>query len=158
MEDIVCPTCGDGFDSFRGYSAHNAHHDTPNALISLIGEGELEKLYRTMTEGAIADKLGVNQATVHNALDDLGVDTSNPQHSEYPSLIISQGYERVTHKGWQVLHHRLAAVAWFGFDDVTGNVVHHKNGLSWDTREENIELMKQSDHIKEHGLPGNKVT
>lgn len=53
--------------------------------------------------------------------------------------------------------HRLAAVAWFGYDEVVGNVVHHKDqegrgrgGIPWDNREECLEVMSREDHGKHH--------
>lgn len=46
--------------------------------------------------------------------------------------------------------HRLLAVAEFGFDAVSDNIVHHKNGLKWDNRRENIELMEHNEHASHH--------
>lgn len=58
------------------------------------------------------------------------------------------------HDCGQVLHHRLAAVAWFGFDAVVGNHVHHKNGISWDTREDNVEVLSPREHQLRHFTSG----
>jgi len=153
MNEVNCPECGDTFDTFRAYAAHYAHHNDKNALVGFVGEQRLREMYRTMSEHEMADDIGVNQVTVHKALNEIEVDTTNPRHSEFPSLNMSQGYERITHKDSQVLHHRLLAVAWFGIDAVEDAVVHHKNTISWDNREANLEAMDQSAHIKEHGLP-----
>lgn len=66
------------------------------------------------------------------------------------------GYER-----WETRHrnekfvlrvHRLLAVAEYGFDAVAGNVVHHKNGLKWDNRPENIEVMPEEEHMRHHAI------
>lgn len=46
--------------------------------------------------------------------------------------------------------HRLAAVAWSGFDEVAGNDVHHKNEVPWDNREENLTLLPPDDHRSHH--------
>lgn len=47
--------------------------------------------------------------------------------------------------------HRLHAIAEFGLDAVSGKVVHHKNGIPWDNRVENYELVEsQAEHAKEH--------
>jgi len=46
--------------------------------------------------------------------------------------------------------HRLLAIAEHGFDTVDGNIVHHKNGVRWDNRPENIEVMTPSEHAKHH--------
>ena len=53
----------------------------------------------------------------------------------------------------QVLHHRLLAVAEYGFDAVVNKQVHHKNGIPWDNRPENIEPISQRDHIGKHWHP-----
>ncbi|MFC7323299.1 HNH endonuclease [Halorubrum rutilum] len=55
-----------------------------------------------------------------------------------------------TTKDW-VLVHRLLAVAEFGFDSVQSDIdVHHKNGVRWDNRPENIGLMSHSKHASYH--------
>lgn len=45
---------------------------------------------------------------------------------------------------------RLLAISEYGFDEVCGKVVHHKNGIPWDDRPSNIELMTQSEHMSHH--------
>jgi DNA-binding XRE family transcriptional regulator len=46
--------------------------------------------------------------------------------------------------------HRLAAVAWFGWDAVVGNDVHHDNNVPWDNREENLTPMGDREHMQHH--------
>jgi len=46
--------------------------------------------------------------------------------------------------------HRLAAVAWFGFDAVKNKHVHHKNGIPWDNRECNLEPISPEEHNTIH--------
>ena len=46
--------------------------------------------------------------------------------------------------------HRLAAIAWFGWDAVVGNDVHHDNKIPWDNREENLTPMTDSEHMQHH--------
>ena len=53
----------------------------------------------------------------------------------------------------KVAIHRLAAVAWFGWGAVSGNVVHHENGVPWDNRESNLTPMTLSEHSKLHADP-----
>ena len=53
----------------------------------------------------------------------------------------------------QVLHHRLLAVAEYGFEAVVDKQVHHKNGIPWDNRPDNIEPISQRDHIRKHWHP-----
>lgn len=50
----------------------------------------------------------------------------------------------------QVAMHRLLAVAEYGFDAVKDMDVHHKNGVPWDNRPENIELLSRSEHQSLH--------
>jgi len=61
-------------------------------------------------------------------------------------------YEVVKSKTDYVKVHRLVAVAEYGFDSVVGKVVHHKNGIAWDNRPENLELMTNEEHSRRHGL------
>jgi len=52
----------------------------------------------------------------------------------------------------EVLHHRLLAVAEWGFDALRGMHVHHKNNVRWDNRIENLELLTPSEHKKKHPI------
>lgn len=49
-----------------------------------------------------------------------------------------------------VMVHRLQAVAEWGFDRVADKVVHHKNGVPWDNRIENLQLMDRGEHSRLH--------
>lgn len=47
--------------------------------------------------------------------------------------------------------HRLLAIALWGLDEVAGKVIHHENGIPWDNRPENLELVEsQATHAKMH--------
>lgn len=46
--------------------------------------------------------------------------------------------------------HRLLAIAKYGPDIVKDKHVHHKNGIRWDNRPENIGLLDPSEHSKLH--------
>jgi len=50
----------------------------------------------------------------------------------------------------RVAVHRLAAVAWFGYDAVADNVVHHKANIPWLNAEWNLEPLPAGDHAKIH--------
>lgn len=64
------------------------------------------------------------------------------------------GYELVENRHNDELStvslHRLLAVHKYGFDAMRGKVVHHKNDIPWDNREENIELMTAAEHAVHH--------
>lgn len=46
--------------------------------------------------------------------------------------------------------HRLLAIAEYGSDAVAGKHVHHKNGIPWDNRPENIEVLEEREHLQQH--------
>lgn len=48
------------------------------------------------------------------------------------------------------LVHRLAAVAWFGWDAVVNNDIHHKNGHTLDNRECNLDPVDHAEHTRIH--------
>jgi hypothetical protein len=64
------------------------------------------------------------------------------------------GYEQLTvnidGKAHSVLHHRLLAVAKYGYDAVIGKDVHHTNSMKLDNRLENIEVLDHADHTALH--------
>lgn len=49
-----------------------------------------------------------------------------------------------------ILVYRLLAVSEWGLDEVSKYDVHHKNGIEWDNRIENLELVTNSEHRKRH--------
>jgi len=46
--------------------------------------------------------------------------------------------------------HRLVAVAEYGFDATIGMDVHHINGVKWDNRPENLDLVDRGEHRSAH--------
>jgi len=63
----------------------------------------------------------------------------------------SEGYLMWTTADSHCLVSRLVAVSEFGFESVVGNEVHHKNGVVWDNRPENLEVKSSREHRQEHG-------
>jgi len=65
----------------------------------------------------------------------------------------SFGYEewrtKQNRKDKRVRVHRLLAVAEYGFEAVCGRSVRHLNGIKWDNRPQNIELMSVEEHSKD---------
>jgi len=111
----------------------------------------------------LADEWGCDSKTVRNWIHKYNIDTRSPGHyQEKPKVnckTSQQGYERwmvskQPDRGKSLLVHRLAAVAWFGLDAVVGNHVHHKNGIKWDNRESNLEMLAPDEHIRHHQKAG----
>ena len=50
----------------------------------------------------------------------------------------------------RVYVHRLLAVSEYGSDSVCDMDVHHQNGIPWDNRPENIELISKEEHGRHH--------
>lgn len=67
-----------------------------------------------------------------------------------PVQTTSHGYVAWWEKSHTVYVHRLLAVAEHGFDAVTSDHdIHHKNGIKWDNRPDNIEVRTHADHSTE---------
>lgn len=67
----------------------------------------------------------------------------------------AQGYERwdvYADGSWtSVLVHRLLAVAEYGCEALHRDMdIHHKNGIQWDNRPDNIAVMDHADHARMH--------
>jgi len=84
-------------------------------------------------------------------------DTRDPDRVDYGTPYFGMsvdGYEiwanRHLDQSNRLFVHRLLAVVKYGFDAVCGKIVHHKNGISFDNRYENIEIMSQEEHVREH--------
>jgi len=107
-----------------------------------------------MSQEEIGELCGVTQATIHNWMEKFDIEIRDGvQRFPHASFGMSRGYERA--KGdWRIdgsVHiHRLAAVAWFGWDELKGKVVHHKNKIPFDNREENLEPVTPEKHNTIH--------
>ncbi len=71
------------------------------------------------------------------------------------------GYERVGSSDGDggtdfVTVHRLVAVAKYGIEEVKDMVVHHRNGVKWDNRPENLEIMTAENHSRHHAIKNNR--
>lgn len=125
---------------------------------------KLETLYveRGMSTTEVGDKLGTSSGVISKWLDRHGIDTRSiseamtRHHGQrpLPFQTTHQGYEAwkgmVDGENVWVGVHRLAAVAWFGFDAVADGLVHHENDIPWDNRGENLQPMTRSEHNKVH--------
>lgn len=172
-EPPTCPTCGDTFDQRRGLKIHHTKaHGNPLPGHSAFCENcnpappedELKRLYyqEGLSQTAIADRFGVGQVHISQLMRayeiapgkrvDLAADARRVNRATYRTDLC--GYEV-----WKVREgdemrtlgvHRLAAVAWFGFDAVAGCDVHHVNEIPWDNREENFRVLSPEAHRSVH--------
>ena len=128
----------------------------------------LEEMYhgRRMSSREIAEEFGVESSTIRRSMKRLGVNLRDRHEAhkmgmwEGPATftVDSDGYEKwrtgIDGETYHVYAHRLLAVAEHGVDDVAGRDVHHKNGIKWDNRPDNIEPISRSAHTKLHHRDG----
>jgi len=101
----------------------------------------------------VASELGCGKETVRRWMERFGIERTGLKNSvavtERPD-----GYEQLTvnidGNAHSVLHHRLLAVAKYGYDAVVGKDVHHTNSMKLDNRLENIEVLDHADHTALH--------
>lgn len=132
----------------------------------------LETLYVEygLTTREIADRLNCSNGTVSRWLDRFDIETranwtAGVEAARRANRVervklrqLPAGYEYWHSKEWEdgdrvtkaAYVHRLLAVAEHGFDAVADTQVHHKNGIPWDNRAENIELLSAEEHGRLH--------
>jgi transposase len=125
-----------------------------------IKEEELEEAVSNHdTVKAIAEQFDCHRSTIDRKLEKFKIDSPD-FYNKKATLADINGYQvmqcGVVGKG--VLVHRLLAVSEYGYEEVCDNVVHHKNGVKWDNRPSNIEVMSRSDHTKHHAEIENEKT
>lgn len=105
-------------------------------------------LEKQIPASEIADAFGCSAGTIRNWLDEFGIS----RLTSFPSVCTDKrGYIIAWDgRGTKFNLHRLVAVAKYGFDEVAGNEVHHKNGIPWDNRPENLEPIPAEEHARMH--------
>lgn len=120
----------------------------------------LEELYveRGLSCAEIAEELNTIKQNVLRWLHKHDLPVRN-DHAKIPHYFTRKnGYEVVRDgtedKTVEVRIHRLVAIAegWLEPTEATGreNHVHHKNGVPWDNRPENLEVLTESEHMSLH--------
>lgn len=61
-----------------------------------------------------------------------------------------KGYEVADSSETGIYIHRLQAVAYWGFEAVKDNHVHHIDGIEWHNTEDNLMLIDPSQHMRHH--------
>ena len=120
-------------------------------------------LERKMSMYDIADRFGCSQNTISKYCRDFDIETrggdGRPRKKKV-SYFTATEWENA-YEVWnesiyreQVKVHRLIAVAEHGVDAVADKHVHHKNGIPWDNRPDNLEVLSLSDHMSLHHEQG----
>lgn len=159
-----CDDCGREFPKEYSLKTHKQHCDDE----PYKDRETLYEMYHEngMTQAEIAEEFGCCDLTISNWMDKLDVDTKDcdwkvsKQGPQNPAFVNHACYstDERGYSYWQskaddnktVSVHRLAAVAWFGIDEVKDKVVHHENGVKWDTREDNLSVMTDPEHKSHH--------
>lgn len=115
--------------------------------------------YQNKSIGKIANKYDVSKSTIHYWMDKHNIERRKHPRDQMISLHTNMSGSNVGYEIWQarvdgevkrVSHHRLLMVAEHGYDALTDKVVHHINGIRWDNRVENLELMTAEEHNELH--------
>lgn len=160
-DETDCPVCDRTFKSRQAMTAHK--HQVHNRLEPWQDETTMRYLYqkKKLSSNEIAEILPCNRGHVKRSLRELGIERRSQseaaklgQLKRPPVYRTHQGHEEVCtevngdHKVIGI--HRLVAVAEWGIDAVKGKETHHKNGIGWDNRPENLELLTKAEHARRH--------
>ena len=99
-----------------------------------------------------ADALDTSYGNIQTGMEECGIDPRKRPRDLAPPLNMQDGYE-VFFQDYSVIpHHRLHyyAVKDVSLQDMKNKIVHHKNGIRWDNREENYEMLTKEEHGARH--------
>jgi len=152
----VCDVCGNDFKNARALAGHKANC-SPEDEYPWRSEETLRDLYldKGLSTREIGEELGTSGRTITEWLHRHNIKTRSVGKSGKDKTILVQNNYEVIHEdstngGDIAKHHRLIAVAKYGFDALEDKVVHHKNGVEWDNRPGNIELLTEEEHGRLH--------
>ena len=96
-----------------------------------------------------ADHFDASFATIHRWLKKLDIPTREKAYAPMRTTR-DKGYETWYNSGERMYVHRLLGVAEYGVEAVKDKRIHHKNGIPWDNRPENIEPLSRKEHQGKH--------
>jgi len=161
---VECPLCSRKFKSNKAFgphfrSAHPGKHAATQRVEDAYGGNARDALIQwywkeRMTTREISEKYNVPRDGLQEVFERFDVKTRRTgNHASYRTNY--NGYESWLSNdpdGVERLMkvHRLLAIAEFGIESVKDKHVHHKNGIPWDNRPDNIETITNSKHLAEH--------
>jgi len=122
----------------------------------------LKKLYynERLSCAEIADELGCDESRIEYWMDKHELERRSLSESKKtltPTFYTNKdGYEIICNSNKikencdEIRLHRLIALVDNNMEYVSENVVHHKNGIKWDNRPENLEVLPNNDHVMMH--------
>jgi len=156
----ICGKCGQKFNSSKGLAIHESKTEHEK----YHNKDYLYNMYveKRLSAPQIANKHGVDKSYILELLERHDIQRRSlseafQQQSLWqpaPLFMGGRGYEfwqDQTNSGADKLYvHRLLAVSEYGIDAVMEKEIHHKNGVKWDNRPGNIELVSKSEHASIH--------
>jgi len=133
-------------------------------------EEKLRELYcdKKLSQAEMGERWGCEQSTVGEWMDRHGIETRDlsesrrirAQKKPLPLRQDKNGYmvwrdeykKKEGEPKERVPVHRLLYVAEHGFEAVRDMDVHHRNGVKWDNRPENLEALTRSEHVRRHNI------
>ena len=134
-------------------------HDISSEFAEWVSEENLRNLYheQSLSLRDIGNKFGVDSETVRRAMEENEVKTRDRleyQKHRWLEIKSINGYPAFQEQSFDenstIKVHRLLAVAEYGIDEIKDMHVHHRNGVRWDNRPGNIELLSPSEHMQIH--------
>jgi len=127
-------------------------------------EQKMRRLYedKHLSATEIAQEFDTTPSNINKWLHKHGVETRDRQEAARRAILKKAPKQHTTRRGYEYVAskinderdhiriHRLIAVAEYGFDVVAENIIHHKNGIPWDNRPENLEPMSVAEHTRLH--------